>query len=300
MNSILPLLNALGAFEVAARHLNFTAAAEELGVLQPAVSRHISRLEKDLGTTLFLRIKPRLKLTADGEALLAAVTAGLGQIDRVATQVRNRNRKQSVVVNTSIGFASCFLMARLSDFNTRYPDAELELVTSDAYRDYNPYEFDVAIVFSYDDVMPGEESHLLFPEELIAVCAPEYLGERDSLNDEDLAQEKLLHLHQPGHLHDWDKFFNDESIQLPESTGSNRYNAYSTYLQAALNGDGIALGWSVFLEDLIQSGRLCLASHRRVQTQRGYYCCLSARGLEKTAARDFAKWIHDAINLRRF
>jgi len=297
MNNILPLLNALGAFEVAARHLSFTAAAKELGVLQPAISRHISKLENNLGTTLFLRIKPRLKLTADGETLLATVTAGLGQIDRVTTQIRNRNRSQPVVVNTSIGFASCFLMARLSDFNTRYPDAELELVTSDVYREYNPHEFDVAIIFSYEAVMPSEENHLLFAEELIAVCAPEYLGEGEPLNNEDLAEERLLHLHQPGHLEDWKKFFNDESIKLPDSTGSNRYNAYSTYLQAALNGEGIAIGWSVFLDDLIRSGKLCLASQHRVQTSRGFYCCLSARGLEKPAARDFANWLHDAVGM---
>ena len=298
MKSTLPLLNALGAFESAARHLSFTAAAKELGVLQPAVSRHISNIENDLGTKLFLRIKPRLKLTADGETLLAAVTAGLGQIDRTATLLRNRSRTQSLVVYASLGFASCFLMSRLSDFNTRYPEAELELVTNDFYRDYNPDEFDVAIVFSEEEKAPGIENYLLFPGELIAVCAPQYLGGRAPLNDEDLIKERLLHLHQTSHLEDWKLFFSDASAEPPESTGSNRYNAYTTYLQAALNGEGITLGYSTYLDDLIHSGRLCLAGPRRIKTKRCYYCCLSERGLEKPAVRDFANWLYDVIDRR--
>ena len=298
MKNTLPLLNALGAFEAAARHLSFTAAAKELNVLQPAVSRHISNLEKDLGAILFLRLKPRLKLTADGETLLAAVTAGLGQIDRTANLVRNRNRKQSLVIYASIGFASCFLMSRLSGFNTRHPEVELELVTNDFYRDYNSNEFDVAIVFSNEEKAPGHDVSLLFPGELIAVCSPEYIGERAPLDDASLVKERLLYQHDPIHLEDWNKFLCDSAVKPPESTGSNRYTTYITYLQAALNGEGITLGNSTYLDDLIKSGRLCLASHRRVQTRRSYYCCLSERGLEKPAARDFANWLHDMIDLR--
>lgn len=246
-----------------------------------------------------MRNKPRLKMTADGEILLAGVSAGLGQIDRTAKLVRNRNRRQAIVVYVSIGFASCFLMSRLSDSNTRYPEAELKLVTNDFYRDYNSDEFDVAIVFSIEEKTPGHDVSLLFPGELIAVCSPEYIGGRAPLDDGSLVKERLLYQHDPYHMEDWNKYFNQSSVKPPVSTGSNRYTTYITYLQAALNGDGITLGNSTYLDDLIRSGKLCLASQRRVQSSRSYYCCLSERGLEKPAARDFVNWLHSTINLRK-
>ena len=200
-------LNALGAFEAAARHLSFTQAAKEFDVLQPAISRHIAALESDLETTLFIRKKPKLELTRDGETLLTAVSSGFGQIAHAANIIRDRNSTQTFVVTASLGFASCFLMSRLSDFNTRYPDAELELVTSDIYRKYNPDEIDVAIMLSEKKDIPGRDVRLLFPKEMIAVCAPDYLRGRELISDEDLVKEKLLYLHEPNHLEDWNTLF---------------------------------------------------------------------------------------------
>ncbi len=298
MKNTLPPLNALGAFEAAARHLSFTEAAKEFDILQPAISRHIAALETDLGTTLFIRKKPKLGLTYDGETLLAAVSSGFGQIAHAANAIRDRNSTQSFVVTASIGFASCFLMPRLSDFNSRYPDAELELVTSDLYRKYNPDEFDVAIVFSDKKNTPGRDVRLLFPEEMIAVCSPDYLAGRKPLNDQDLAGEKLLYLHEPSHLEDWNTFLSDSATKAPPSTASNRYTAYTIYLQAALNGDGIALGWSVYIDDLLRANRLCLASNRQARTERGFFCWISDRGLKKPAAVDFVNWLPKAIELR--
>ena len=296
MKNTLPSLNALGAFEAAARHLSFTGAAKEFEILQPAISRHIATLEAALGTTLFIRKKPKLELTYDGETLLAAVSSGFGQITHAVNAIRDRNSTRSFVVNASIGFASCFLMPRLSDFNARYPAAELELVTSDLYRKYNPDEFDVAIVFSPNS--PGQEAKLLFPEELIAVCAPDYLAGRGPLSDEALVKEKLLYLHEPSHLEDWNRFLSGTVVNVPPSTAPNRYTAYTTYLQAALNGEGIALGWSVYIDDLLRANRLCLASNRRTRTSRGFYCWISERGLDKPEVRDFANWLPRSIELK--
>lgn len=294
----LPSLNALGAFEAAARHLSFTKAAKEFDILQPAISRHIATLESELGTTLFIRKKPKLELTYDGETLLVAVSSGFGQIAHAVNVIRDRNSTESFVVIASIGFASCFLMSRLPDFNSRYPDAELELVTSDLYRKYNPDEFDVSIVFAEKESTVGRESKLLFPEELIAVCAPDYLNGRGPLSDEELVRENLLHLHEPNHLSDWKTFLSDVAVEAPPSTASNRYTAYTTNLQAALNGEGIALGWSTYIDDLLRAKRLCLASTKRVRTERGFFYRISDRGLDKPAARDFTNWLHKAIELK--
>lgn len=291
LNARLPSLHAIRAFEAVARHKSFTDAAQDLNVLQPAVSRQIAILEEDLGTALFLRKRPKLALTPAGETLFAAVTGGFEQIASAASSIRDRHGQQTIVINASIAFASQFLMTRLANFNSAHPDVELELVTSDLYKKYDPRDFDVAIVFGDKDSAPGREAQILIAEELIAVCAPSYLGERPPLNDEDLVQERLLHLHDPNHLKDWERFLSDTAIQAPASMGANRYTAYMVYLQAALNGEGIELGWSGLLDDLIDAGKLRLASNRRVRTQRGFFCCISERGLGKQGARDFASWL---------
>ncbi len=294
----LPSLNALAAFEAAARHLSFTDAAKEFDILQPTISRHISSLESELGTALFIRKKPKLALTYDGEILLAAVSNGFGQITHAVNTIRDRNSTQSFVVMASLGFATCFLMPRLADFNSRYPYADLELVTNDFYRKYNPDEFDVAVVFSEKANAPGRDIRLLFPEELIAVCAPSYLEGQENLSDDELVKERLLHIHEPNHLEDWNTFLSDAAVKAPQSTASNRYTAYTTYLHSALSGEGIALGWSFYIDDLIRANRLRLASNRRVRTERGFFCCISDRGLHKPAARDFANWLDKAVDLK--
>ena len=291
MKTSLPSLHAIRAFEVVARHRSFTDAAKELNVLQPAVSRQIAMLEEDLGTTLFVRKRPKLALTQEGETLIAAVTGGFAQITGAVTTIRSRHSRQTVVVSTSIAFANHFLMAKLAQFNTSHPDVELELVTSDLYREYDPRDFDVAVVFGEKPAAPWQHVQLVFQEKLIAVCAPSYLGGRGPLDDDDLVQERLLHLHDPNHLKDWVAFFGGTQVQVPNSTGSNRYTTYMVYLQAALNGEGIELGWSSLLDDLIDDGKLCIASNRRVTSERGFFCCISERGYEKQAVHDFASWL---------
>ncbi|MEM7209759.1 MAG: LysR family transcriptional regulator [Pseudomonadota bacterium] len=127
-------LKQLATFDAAARHLNFTRAADELGLLQPAVSRQISALENDLNTPLFVRSKPRLTLTDDGEALHRAVSAGLGQIQSAVAELRAKSHAQKLHVNATIGLASCYLMRRLPDFAARFPDVDIELHTRDLSR----------------------------------------------------------------------------------------------------------------------------------------------------------------------
>jgi len=146
--------------------------------------------------------------------------------------------------------------------------------------------------------IPGRDVRLIFPEEMIAVCAPDYLKGREPLSDEDLAKERLLYLHEPNHLEDWNTFLSTSAATAPPSTASNRYTAYTTYLQAALNGEGVGLGLSIYIDDMLRANRLCLASNRRVKTERGFFCWISERGLDKPAARDFANWLPRAIELK--
>ncbi len=283
-------LKLLEAFETAARHVSFTRAAQELNVLQPAVSRKISQLEKDLGVTLFLRTKPNLTLTPEGEALYAGVSSGLEKIKGAAEAIRANPQTDALVVNTSIGFASCYLMPRLAAFGRAYPNIELELVTRDQNRSFDPELCDVIVMFGDDD-LPGVVSKLIFPEELIAVTGADHGSAGAMLMPEELVGERLLHLSDHYHSGDWDRYFSGTGVKAPDAPRSQRFTSFMVYLQAAINGEGIALGWRYLLDDLVASRRLHVVSAHKYTSTRGYYCCVSKRGKAKPAAKAFLEWI---------
>lgn len=283
----------LTTFEAAARYLNFTRAAEELGLRQPAVSRQITALEDSLGARLFIRTKPRLTLTADGRELNLAVTGGFEQIRHAIDTIRARKSRQTLVVNATIGFASCFLMPRLAGFETAYPNVELELVTRDQSRAFDPYHGDVVLLFADAENLPGVSARKVMPEEMIAVCSPEYLPDNRALDVPALSEERLLVLNNPMHRNDWDRYFSGTGVVPPPPQASARHNSFMVYLQAALNGNGIALGWSGLLADMLSSARLRIACQRRVLSERGYFCCIMQSGVHKKAAHDFSDWVAD-------
>ena len=134
LRKALPPVNSLVVFESAARHLNFTHAAEELGVTQAAVSRQIHLLEEHLGAPLFERLPRRLKLTKDGERFWRAVSSGLDHIAGAATDIRRAHAASEVTIATSVTFASYWLMARLMEFRSRHPAVEIRLVAASPVR----------------------------------------------------------------------------------------------------------------------------------------------------------------------
>ncbi len=286
-------LNMLRAFDAAARNLSFTLAAKELNVNQPAVSRQISGLEVQLGTTLFLRTRPKLSLTADGESLRSAVANGFTQIGTALDAIQNRNRSTSVSVRTTIGFASCFLINRLSGFYDLHPDMQLELVTGDRIYEYDPTDFDVAVIFGRPEDLSKYETHLVFPEILIPVCAPNYFTPEQISKGINLVDEKLLTFTEAAHLNNWKTYFAETEDTPKDPEKADIYNSFMVYFHAILNGKGIALTWAGLIEEFIKTKRLIQIGDRRVRTERGYYCCLSDRGQRNASARKFAAWLVD-------
>lgn len=152
MATKLPSLVALRAFEAAARHLNFTRAADELGVGQPAVSRQINQLEGELGTRLFVR-RPTVALTGAGRRLAEVTAAGFSSISRVVDEITGAVRAPEVTIDVSIAFASCWLLGRLADFSARYPELAVRLVTRD-HTDIIDPEADVVVYYGRGDARP--------------------------------------------------------------------------------------------------------------------------------------------------
>jgi DNA-binding transcriptional LysR family regulator len=145
--SRLPPLNTLLVFEAAGRHLNFSSAAAELGMTQPAVSHQVSSLEGQLGMPLFRRLHRGVVLTAAGAQLLDAVSEGLTTMQDAASALRRRTGPKILHVFTDYGFAAWWLIPRLGRWSERVPEVEVQLVTAQRQVDLRQAEADVAVWF---------------------------------------------------------------------------------------------------------------------------------------------------------
>ncbi|MEM6988004.1 MAG: LysR substrate-binding domain-containing protein, partial [Pseudomonadota bacterium] len=278
----------LTAFEAAARHRNFTRAAEELSVLQPAVSRCVAALEAELGVTLLHRTRPRVTLSRDGELLYRAVSGGMQQINAALEDIRRRPNSNTLTINTTIGFASCYLMKRLPSFRAAHPDIAIELVSRDQNDAYDA-DADVVVVFDHPANLPGIRHQRIFHESMIAVTSPElaaHLGD----NLEELANQPLLYLTMGIHADDWIQFFSGTELTPRQPAPERKFTSFMVYLQAALNGDGVILGWETLLRDHLEQGHLQRVSSHRVDTERGYFACVLGKSMQRSAAHTFLDW----------
>lgn len=280
----------LMAFEAVARHRNFTVAAGELNVQQPSISRRVAELEAELGVKLLVRTRPVAALTAEGELLFRAISGGVAQVTDAINHIKAQPDRNVVVVNTTIGFASCYLMQRLARFRLEHPDIAVELVSRDQNEAYRTALSDVLILFDDPKNLPKTPTKRIFSEKLVPVGKPgTYSPVGDAL--EELAQLPLLHLSTGVHSNDWVTYFGGSDVTLPTPRSEQRFTSFMVYLQAALNGDGVILGWETLFQNLLDQGQLVRLAQRTVETKRGYFTCLTERAKENTSAETLWDWI---------
>lgn len=287
----MPVLNwkLLTAFEAVARHLNFTRAASELNVQQPSVSRRVAELEAELGVKLLVRTRPSAALTAEGDLLFRAVSGGISQVADAVNQIKAQPDRNVVVVNTTIGFASCYLMQRLAEFRLKHPDIAVELVSRDQNEAYKSEQADVLIVFDDPKSLPTAKTQRIFSERLIPVAKPGLFYAVGDLDD--LVRYELLHLSTGVHARDWDIYFKGTNVAPPAPRSEQKFTSFMVYLQAALNGDGVILGWETLLQSLLAQGQLTRLTNRTVQTQRGYFACMTEHAEGNPSAFTFWNWV---------
>ncbi|HEX9770925.1 MAG TPA: LysR substrate-binding domain-containing protein [Kiloniellales bacterium] len=288
----LPPTNALVTFEAVARHLSFTHAARELGVSQAATSRQVRLLEDHLGVVLLDRARKRVRLTAAGQQLLEAVAMGLGHIASVADGLRQERRGRALTVATSLAFSAFWLMPRLPAFHAANPALELRLSTSDSEADWYADDVDVAVVFGPQTVS-GWYREALFGDQVIAVCRPDYFGARGlPPSVQALQEETLLQIESPYvSWFSWPDWFARNAAPLRRDPRGPRFNNYTIAIQAALDGQGLALGWRRLIAPLLRDGRLIQVTSASVTPDDAYVLLIPERAGEDRRVRAFRNWI---------
>lgn len=286
-------LDLFRAFESAARQQSFTAAAIELGTTQPAISQQIKRLEEQLGTRLFDRIYRGIELTEAGAILFEQVQAGLQSIDAGLTAITAQHQHEVLQVATDFAFAAYWLMPRLHRFHAANPQVDVSLVTSERNHNMLRTDIDVAVLFGDGRFKQGE-SRWLFSEEVFPVCSPLLLGERSlPLPAHDLAEFPLLHLRggNSSAWFDWSGVFRELGITSPPAPGQLRFDNYTLLIQAAIGGQGVAIGWRHLVDNLLAQGLLCRPIAETVLSRLGYYVVLPQRKRRGALIQEFVDWL---------
>lgn len=289
----LPSLRALAAFEAAGRHGSFSAAARELGMTQPAVSQQVAWLEAELGKPLFERRHRGVTPTADGQALLVATSGGFDAIEAAARAVRRRAASGVLQVATDFGFAAWWLMPRLEALGARLSGVEVHVSTSQHDTLPGRDGADVSVLFGRGP-WPGCDAQRITWERVTAVCSQAFLNRIGSPPDPcALGQLRLLHLKTapPVRWLSWQDWFAHHGVRREARRDDLTFDSYQLVLQAALMGQGVALGWSPLTDDLIATGQLVHVTAGALESDRGYHLVLPAARPPGPAVTQFCAWL---------
>ena len=284
----LPPLNALKAFEAAARHESFTRAAEELCVTQGAVSHQVKALEAELGLKLFNRERQRLVITEAGRSYLAVVRDAFDRIADGTERVLQRQSGGVLTVSTSPNFAAKWLVHRLARFGEAHPEIDLRVSASAHHIDFAREDVDLAIRHS-DGNVPGLHVTRLCAEELFPVCSPALLKGRQPLRTpSDLRRFSLLH---NSDRQGWKQWLDYAGAANVDNARGPVISQASMTIDAAVDGQGIALARTALAARDMISGRLVRPFGPAMPVPFAYWivCPKTAAALPKITA--FSDWL---------
>jgi DNA-binding transcriptional LysR family regulator len=290
----LPSLDFLRGFEAAGRRLSFTLAAQELFLTQSALSRQIKALEDALGVPLFERRHRALALTAAGAAFHREVSELLEALAHATDRLRGAVRSPGVTLSTTVSFASLWVIPRLAAFRARHPQVEVYVSADDRVVDLARGDVDIAVRYLPDNAAPAHAIRL-FGERMTPVASPKLLRGAMRLRiPRDLARHVLVHLDDPeGHTPwlDWRSWLASNGEPGLKPAGSLRFRLYDQVAQAAVGGQGVALGRLPMLAEHLRDGRLVAPFARKHVIARGYFALTSPRAAERDDVKVFRAWL---------
>jgi len=291
MNAKLPSLNGLRAFEAAARHLSFTQAASELNVTQTAISHQIKRLEQELGVRLFIRQNRALALTPEAREYLPGIRAAFNDLRLATDRLLRRDDDHALTVSTLASFAAKWLLPRLAAFQEAHPGIDVRITTSTKLVDFQSENIDAAIRYGRGQ-WPGLRADWLMADELFPVCSPNLLrGNKPLKCPEDLRDHVLLHTSN-ANSDDWRLWLT--AAGLPPSLSRQpgvTFDLIFMTIQAAIDGIGVAMGRTSYVQDDIAKGRLVVPFQIALPADAGFYLVSPEGRADPPKLSAFRNWL---------
>jgi LysR family glycine cleavage system transcriptional activator len=314
-NGRFPPLNALRAFEAAARHLSFKNAARELHVTPGAVSHQVKLLEDHLRVPLFRRLTRALELTAEGHAMLPKVREGLDSLQAAVERVRAREEMSSLTVVAPPNFAARWLVPRLSGFTREHPEIEMHIASRQAMVDGRENgsvtvpEADmrggnaVAMVRFGTGHYPGAHVDEVFSAVYVPVCSPKLLkGVHALKTPHDLRYHTLLHddtVIEEGARPSWNDWLQSVGVTDIDAMRGPHFSDAALALDAAIEGMGVTLAIKSLLASEIEAKRLVVPFDISAPTGYAYYLVTPEASAENRAMASFRKWLLNEAKAER-
>jgi LysR family glycine cleavage system transcriptional activator len=291
MTARLPSLNGLRAFEAAARHLSFTLAAAELNVTQTAISHQIRRLEEELGIRLFVRQNRALALTTEARDYLPGVRAAFNDLRLATDRLLRRDDDKVLTVSTLASLAAKWLLPRLSDFQETHPGIDVRITTSTSLVDFQRDNVDAAIRYGRGQ-WPGLRADWLMADELFPVCSPSLLrGDKPLRCPQDLKDHVLLHTSN-ANSDDWRLWLTAAGLPTDISRQPGiTFDMIFMTIQAAIDGIGVAMGRTSYVQDDIAKGRLVVPFRIALPADAGFYLVSPDGRREPAKLSAFRDWV---------
>ncbi|MEO6841494.1 MAG: transcriptional regulator GcvA [Bradyrhizobium sp.] len=291
MTPRLPSLNGLRAFEAAARHLSFTNAASELNVTQTAISHQIRRLEEELGIRLFVRQNRALTLTPEAKDYLPGVRAAFNDLRFATDRLLRKDSEHVLTVSTLASLAAKWLLPRLSSFQEAHPGIDVRITTSSTLVDFKSGDVDAAIRYGRGH-WPGVRADWLTADELFPVCSPALLEGSNALKcPQDLAHHTLLHS-SGGYDDDWRLWLTAAGLPTDISKQPGlTFDLILVTVQAAIDGIGVAMGRTSYVEADIAKGRLVVPFKITLPADAGFYLVSPQGRADSPKLAAFRQWL---------
>ena len=284
----LPSLNALKAFEAAARHESFTRAAQELCVTQGAISQQVKSLEDELGLRLFRRERQRLVLTAAGSAYLEVVREAFDRLRAGTERLLDRQRAHTLTITTSPNFAAKWLVHRLGRFAAAHPEIDLRVSATLQHVDLARDDFDLAIRHG-DGRWPGMHVTRLCTEQLFPVCSPQLAqGSRPIRVPADIKHHTLLHVNDST---DWKQWLAAAAVEGVDHERGIVLSQASMAIDAAVGGQGIALARTALASWDLSAGRLLRPFAHALEAPYAFWIVCAKAAAESRKVSTFTSWL---------
>ncbi len=292
-NKVHTYIAELHAFDAASRLGSLTKAAAQLNITQPALSQKIKRLEAFVGEPLFLRQNRGVKLTPTGKALFEASRANFQSVRDIFENIQSRKSAKQVRISTDFAFAGHWLVPRLADLRNDLHGLDIQVFTSQTPD--SPLDFQSDLIISLkQSPTPSARNHVLFEEEVFAICSPKFLAEHGPFQSAaEIGNKPLLDLtaSPDAGWHNWDSWLKHQGVQKSQQSTAIGLSNYSLIIQAAIKHQGLALGWKGLIEEQLEQNELVIAWPKSVRSDRSY--CLQLREDASPHVKKVYGWIKE-------